>query len=67
VSAAGGAVVLVGPATRYEVVHLATSPAPRPHSTYARSHLETVGGTSAGEVLHLQQLGRPAVLHTLIG
>ena len=60
-------VVVVGPASWNQVVDLDALPRPVPHTVFARSHRATVGGTSAGKALHLTDLGRSTVLHTVLG
>ena len=60
-------VLVVGPASWNQLVHLDALPEPRPHMTFARGEHETVGGTSAGKALHLVDLGREVELATTLG
>ncbi|HEX3003071.1 MAG TPA: PfkB family carbohydrate kinase [Angustibacter sp.] len=60
-------VVVVGPASWNQLVQLDQLPEPVPHTVFARSHRYTVGGTSAGKALHLTELGRSTLLHTVLG
>lgn len=60
-------VVVCGPSSWNQVVHLERLPRPEPHMAFATAHLETVGGTSAGKALHLTDLGRSTLLHTVLG
>lgn len=49
------------------VVHLDALPDPRPHTVFARRHVDTLGGTSAGKALHLAALGVGVTLATVLG
>ena len=60
-------VVVVGPASWNQLVDVDALPEPVPHTVFARAHRTTVGGTSAGKALHLTDLGRPTLLHTVLG
>src|SRR5215204_2832315 len=60
-------IVISGPATWNRIVYLDQLPEPVPHMQFALEDYETVGGTSAGKALGLTALGRPVLLHTLIG
>ncbi|PVU82975.1 carbohydrate kinase family protein [Cellulomonas sp. WB94] len=60
-------VVVVGPASWNQIVALDALPEPVPHMELARSSHETIGGTSAGKALHLVELGRDVLLHTVVG
>ena len=60
-------VVVCGPASWNQIVEVERLPRPEPHMAFASGHHETVGGTSAGKALHLSDLGRPALLHTVLG
>ncbi|MGN6300288.1 MAG: carbohydrate kinase family protein [Angustibacter sp.] len=60
-------VVVVGPASWNQLVQVDELPQPVPHTVFARGHRATVGGTSAGKALHLTELGRSTVLHTVLG
>lgn len=60
-------VVVVGPASWNLLVQVDELPDPVPHTVFARGHRDTVGGTSAGKALHLTDLGRSALLHTVLG
>ena len=60
-------VFVAGPATWNQMVYVDGLPEPRPHSLAARSHHETVGGTSAGKALNLRALGLDVTLLTFLG
>jgi acarbose 7IV-phosphotransferase len=60
-------VLVAGPASWNTLVQLDALPEPRPHTLFARSHHEAVGGTSAGKALNLAALGRPVTLRTVLG
>ncbi len=60
-------VFVAGPATWNHLVYVDALPDPRPHSLSARSHHETVGGTSAGKALNLRTLGLDVTLLTFLG
>ncbi len=60
-------VLVAGPASWNLVVQLDELPAPTPHTVFARSHRDTVGGTSAGKALNLARLGRSVLLRTVLG
>ncbi|CAN5399059.1 sugar kinase [soil metagenome] len=60
-------IVVVGPASWNQIVALDALPEPVPHMEFARSSHETIGGTSAGKALHLVELGRDVLLHTVVG
>jgi sugar/nucleoside kinase (ribokinase family) len=60
-------IVISGPAAWNRIVYLEHLPEPVPHMQFALDDYETVGGTSAGKALGLAGLGRPVLLHTLIG
>ena len=60
-------VVLCGPVSWNHVVALDHLPEPVPHMQVALGDHHTLGGTSAGKALHLTQLGRSALLHTVVG
>jgi sugar/nucleoside kinase (ribokinase family) len=49
------------------IVHLEDLPAPRPHTVFARDHLDTLGGTSAGKALNLAAAGAEVTLATVLG
>lgn len=59
--------VVAGPATWNTMVRLDRLPEPRPHTVFARGSVRTLGGTSAGKVLHLADLGAPATLVADVG
>jgi len=63
----GTEVLVAGPASWNLVVQLEELPAPTPHTVFARSHRDTVGGTSAGKTLNLARLGRSVLLRTVLG
>ncbi|MFC4785029.1 carbohydrate kinase family protein [Nocardioides sp. MAHUQ-72] len=60
-------VIVCGPASWNHVVWLDALPRPVPHMEFARDDRLTLGGTSAGKALHLTDLGRTTVLHTVVG
>ncbi|KQX05186.1 MULTISPECIES: carbohydrate kinase family protein [unclassified Leifsonia] len=60
-------VFISGPASWNRLVYLDHLPEPVPHMQFASEEYETLGGTSAGKALGLVGLGRPVVLHTLLG
>ncbi|PUB30114.1 sugar/nucleoside kinase (ribokinase family) [Promicromonospora sp. AC04] len=59
--------VVAGPATWNTMVRLDHLPEPRPHTVFARGSVRTLGGTSAGKVLHLADLGVAATLVADVG
>ncbi len=60
-------IVISGPASWNRIVLLDRLPEPEPHMQFALGDWETIGGTSAGKALGLAALGRPVLLHTLLG
>ncbi len=60
-------IVISGPAAWNRIVYLDHLPEPVPHMQFALEDYETIGGTSAGKALGLAGLGRPVLLHTLLG
>jgi sugar/nucleoside kinase (ribokinase family) len=60
-------IVVAGPAAWNTMVRLDKLPEPRPHTVFARGSVRTLGGTSAGKVLHLADLGVPATLAADVG
>ena len=60
-------IFISGPAAWNRIVYLDHLPEPVPHMQFALEDYETVGGTSAGKALGLTALGRPVLLHTLLG
>ncbi|MFV2143778.1 carbohydrate kinase family protein [Isoptericola sp. G70] len=60
-------ILVAGPASWNQLVHLDRLPDPRPHTVFARGHHATVGGTSAGKALNLRWLGRSVQLRTVLG
>ena len=60
-------VLVAGPVSWNRVVRLDVLPAPRPHTVFARDHLDTLGGTSAGKALNLAALGASVTLSTVLG
>lgn len=60
-------IVISGPAAWNRIVYLEHLPEPVPHMQFALDDYETIGGTSAGKALGLAGLGRPVLLHTLLG
>jgi sugar/nucleoside kinase (ribokinase family) len=59
--------VVAGPAAWNTLVRLDRLPDPRPHAVFARGSVRTLGGTSAGKVLHLADLGIASTLATDVG
>jgi sugar/nucleoside kinase (ribokinase family) len=59
--------VVAGPATWNTLVRLDRLPDPRPHAVFARGSVRTLGGTSAGKVLHLADLGVASTLAADVG
>jgi sugar/nucleoside kinase (ribokinase family) len=59
--------VVAGPATWNTMVRLDRLPDPRPHTLFARGSVRTLGGTSAGKVLNLADLGVASTLVTDVG
>ncbi len=59
--------VVAGPATWNTMVRLDHLPEPRPHTVFARGSVRTLGGTSAGKVLHLADLGVATTLVADVG
>lgn len=60
-------IVISGPAAWNHIVYLDRLPEPVPHMQFALDDYDTIGGTSAGKALGLAGLGRPVLLHTLLG
>ncbi|HEY5779398.1 MAG TPA: carbohydrate kinase family protein [Terrimicrobiaceae bacterium] len=60
-------VAVIGPSSWNMLVRLEQLPRPSPHTVFATSHLETLGGTSAGKALHLADLGVDVALVTVVG
>lgn len=60
-------VLVSGPVSWNRIVHLDALPEARPHTVFARSHVDTVGGTSAGKALNLAALGAVVTLATVLG
>lgn len=59
--------VVAGPATWNTMVQLDRLPEPRPHAVFAHGSVRTLGGTSAGKVLHLTDLGGAVTLVADVG
>lgn len=59
--------VVAGPATWNTMVRLDALPEPRPHTVFARGSVRTLGGTSAGKVLHLADRGVASTLVADVG
>ncbi|WP_426322654.1 carbohydrate kinase family protein [Microbacterium sp. E-13] len=60
-------VVVCGPASWNHLILLDSLPEPSPHMQFALGDLHTLGGTSAGKVLHLADHGLDVTLHALLG
>ncbi|MEU7904919.1 carbohydrate kinase family protein [Actinoplanes sp. NPDC049118] len=60
-------VLVAGPAAWNLIVRVADLPPPQPHALFARSHHDSLGGTSAGKALNLARLGMQVTLLTLVG
>jgi acarbose 7IV-phosphotransferase len=56
-----------GPVSWNRIVHLDALPESRPHTVFARGHVDTLGGTSAGKALNLAALGAAVTLATVLG
>jgi acarbose 7IV-phosphotransferase len=67
VSGAVADVVVCGPSSWNQIVRVPRLPRAEPHTVFAAGHCETLGGTSAGKALHLTDLGRSVLLHTVLG
>ena len=65
--AADTRVVVCGPASWNHLIVLDHLPEPVPHMQFALGDIHTLGGTSAGKVLHLADLGVDVALHALLG
>ncbi|GMA25567.1 hypothetical protein GCM10025864_33260 [Luteimicrobium album] len=59
--------LVAGPASWNEIVHLDALPDATPHTVFANASYCTVGGTSAGKALNLAALGRRVLLRTVLG
>lgn len=59
--------VVCGPAAWNHLIVLDRLPEPVPHMQFALEDVHTLGGTSAGKVLHLADLGVDVTLHALLG
>jgi len=60
-------VAVCGPASWNHLIVLDRLPEPVPHMQFALDDRHTLGGTSAGKVLHLADQGVEVALHALIG
>ena len=60
-------VLVAGPVSWNRIVRLDDLPQPRPHTVFARGHVDTLGGTSAGKALNLASLGAAVTLSTVVG
>jgi sugar/nucleoside kinase (ribokinase family) len=60
-------VFVAGPVSWNQLVYLDRLPEPRPHTVFARRHLQALGGTSAGKSLNLAALGASVTLSTVVG
>lgn len=60
-------VLVVGPASCDEIIHLASLPGAGPGTHFAERSWTTVGGTSAGKALNLAALGADVTLLTVLG
>jgi sugar/nucleoside kinase (ribokinase family) len=60
-------VLVVGPASANEIIHLAALPAPVSGTHFAEQAWSTIGGTSAGKALNLAALGADVTLLTVLG
>lgn len=60
-------VLVVGPASANEIIHLAALPAPQSGTHFAEQAWSTLGGTSAGKALNLVSLGAEVTLLTVLG
>ncbi|MFD4958096.1 carbohydrate kinase family protein [Microbacterium sp. NPDC058389] len=64
---AAARVAVCGPASWNHLILLDRLPEPVPHMQFALGDQHTLGGTSAGKVLHLADQGVEATLHALVG
>ncbi len=60
-------VLVVGPASCNEIIHLAALPEAAPGTHFAERSWTTLGGTSAGKALNLARLGAQVTLLTVLG
>ncbi|PKH40467.1 Sugar or nucleoside kinase, ribokinase family [Nocardioides alpinus] len=60
-------VLVVGPASCNEIIHLAALPEAVPGTHFAERSWATLGGTSAGKALNLASLGADVTLLTVLG
>jgi acarbose 7IV-phosphotransferase len=60
-------VLVIGPASANEIIHLADLPAPVSGTHVAERAWSTLGGTSAGKALNLASLGVEVTLLTVLG
>ena len=60
-------VLVVGPASANEIIHLGALPAPQSGTHFAERAWRTLGGTSAGKALNLAALGAEVTLLTVLG
>ncbi len=60
-------VLVVGPVSANEIIHLAALPAPTSGTHFAERTWSTLGGTSAGKALNLAVLGAEVTLLTVLG
>ena len=60
-------VLVVGPASANEIIHLGALPAPQSGTHFAERAWPTLGGTSAGKALNLAALGAEVTLLTVLG
>lgn len=60
-------VFVAGPVAWNQLVYLDVLPRAEPHTVFARGHVDTVGGTSAGKALNLRSLGAEVTLRTVVG
>lgn len=60
-------VLVVGPASCNEIIHLASLPEAVPGTYFAERSWTTLGGTSAGKALNLARLGADVTLLTVLG
>lgn len=59
--------LVVGPASANEIIHLAALPPPQSGTHFAERAWSTLGGTSAGKALNLVSLGAEVTLLTVLG
>lgn len=60
-------IVIIGGTSLDTIIQLDSLPHPVPQTIWPNESYRTVGSTGAGKALNLSALGRPVILHTLLG